>query len=38
MLLPISGSGKRAAKETVKEAPKKAAKPVRAAARSRKAG
>src|SRR5437899_700680 len=27
MLLPISGSGKRAAKETVKEAPKKAEKP-----------
>jgi DNA end-binding protein Ku len=39
MLLPISGSGKRAAKETVKEAPKKADKPVRApAARSKKAG
>ena len=38
MLLPISGSGKRAAKETVKEVPKKAAKPVRAPARSRKAG
>lgn len=39
MLLPISGSGKRAAKETAKEAPKKAAKPARApAARSRKAG
>jgi len=34
MLLPISGSGKRAAKE----APKKAAKPVRAQARSKKAG
>ena len=34
MLLPISGSGKRAAKETVKEAPKKAEKPVRAAART----
>ena len=29
MLLPISGSGKRAAKETAKEAPKKAEKPVR---------
>jgi DNA end-binding protein Ku len=43
MLLPISGGGKRAAKETVKEtvkeAPKKAEKPVRApAARSKKAG
>jgi DNA end-binding protein Ku len=38
MLLPISGSGKRAAKETVKEAPKKAEKPVRATARTRKAG
>ena len=43
MLLPISGSGKRAAKETAKEngkqAPKKAEKPVRApAARSKKAG
>ena len=37
MLLPISGSGKRAAKETVKEAPKKAAKPVRAAGRVKKA-
>jgi DNA end-binding protein Ku len=36
MLLPIQGSGKRAAKE--KEAPKKAAKPARAPARSRKAG
>jgi DNA end-binding protein Ku len=34
MLLPISGSGKRAAKEE----PKKAHKPVRAAARSKKAG
>ena len=34
MLLPISGSGKRAAKEE----PKKAEKPVRAAARSKKAG
>jgi DNA end-binding protein Ku len=42
MLLPISGSGKRAAKETaketVKEAPKKAEKPVRTAARTKKAG
>ena len=42
MLLPISGSGKRAAKEatkeTVKEAPKKAEKPVRSAARAKKAG
>jgi DNA end-binding protein Ku len=38
MLLPISGSGKRAAKETVKEAPKKAAKPVRTAGRVKKAG
>src|SRR3984893_15135565 len=38
MLLPISGSGKRAAKETSKEEPKKAEKPVRAPARSKKAG
>src|SRR3954451_943053 len=38
MLLPISGSGKRAVKETVKEAPKKAAKPVRTAGRVKKAG
>jgi DNA end-binding protein Ku len=39
MLLPISGSGKRAAKETAKEAPKKAEKPVRATtARAKKAG
>ena len=38
MLLPISGGGKRAAKETVKEAPKKAEKPVRSAARTKKAG
>ena len=38
MLLPISGGGKRAAKETVKEAPKKAEKPVRTAARTKKAG
>ena len=40
MLLPISGSGKRAAKETAKEKdePKKVAKPARTAARSRKAG
>jgi DNA end-binding protein Ku len=36
MLLPIAGSGKRAAKE--KDEPKKAAKPARTAARSRKAG
>ena len=38
MLLPISGSGKRAVKETAKEAPKKAEKPARAPARGRKAG
>jgi len=38
MLLPISGSGKRAAKETAKEAPKKAEKPVRAPSRAKKAG
>ena len=42
MLLPISGGGKRAAKETAKEtakvAPKKAEKPVRSAARTKKAG
>ena len=42
MLLPISGGGKRAAKETVKETskpePKKAEKPVRVPARSKKAG
>jgi len=39
MLLPISGSGKRAAKEEPKQAPKKADKtPARAAARSKKAG
>jgi DNA end-binding protein Ku len=38
MLLPISCGGKRAAKETVKEAPKKAEKPVRSAARTKKAG
>jgi DNA end-binding protein Ku len=39
MLLPISGGGKRAVKETSKPEPKKAAKPVRApAARSKKAG
>ncbi len=37
MLLPISGSGKRAAKESVKETPKKADKPARAA-RAKKAG
>jgi DNA end-binding protein Ku len=36
MLLPISGSGKRAAKE--KDEPKKVAKPARTTARSRKAG
>ena len=36
MLLPISGSGKRAKER--KEAPKKAEKPVRAPARSKKAG
>ena len=36
MLLPIAGSGKRAGKE--KEEPKKAAKPARSHARSRKAG
>jgi DNA end-binding protein Ku len=36
MLLPISGSGKRAAKE--KAEPKKVAKPARTTARSRKAG
>ena len=36
MLLPIAGSGKRAAKE--KDEPKKVAKPARSAARSRKAG
>jgi DNA end-binding protein Ku len=42
MLLPISGGGKRAAKETAKEAakeaPKKAEKPVRSTARAKKAG
>jgi DNA end-binding protein Ku len=39
MLLPISGGGKHAVKETSKPEPKKAAKPVRApAARSKKAG
>ena len=38
MLLPISGGGKRAVKETVKEAPKKAEKPVRSTARAKKAG
>ena len=38
MLLPISGSGKRAAKETAKEAPKKAEKPARTATRAKKAG
>jgi DNA end-binding protein Ku len=39
MLLPISGNGKRAAKEQPKlQEPKKAEKPVRAPARSKKAG
>jgi DNA end-binding protein Ku len=39
MLLPISGSGKRAAKEEPKaQEPKKAEKPARAPARSKKAG
>ena len=39
MLLPISGGGKRPAKETSKAEPKKAEKPARAsAARSKKAG
>jgi len=38
MLLPISGNGKRAAKETAKEAPKKVEKPTRAPARAKKAG
>ena len=42
MLLPISGSGKRAARETAKETgkaePKKAEKPARAPVRSKKAG
>jgi DNA end-binding protein Ku len=38
MLLPISGNGKRAAKETAKEAPKKAEKPARTATRTKKAG
>jgi len=39
LLLPISGSGKRAPKETAKPEPKKAEKPARAsAARSKKAG
>jgi DNA end-binding protein Ku len=38
MLLPISGNGKRAAKESAKEAPKKAEKPVPAPARAKKAG
>jgi DNA end-binding protein Ku len=39
MLLPIQGTGKRAAKDKEKEEPKKAAKPARGtAARSRKAG
>ena len=38
MLLPISGTGKRAAKEPKMQEPKKAEKPVRAPARSKKAG
>ena len=38
MLLPISGSGKRAAKQEPKPEPKKAEKPVRAPVRSKKAG
>jgi DNA end-binding protein Ku len=38
MLLPISGGGKRAAKETAKEVPKKAEKPARSTARAKKAG
>jgi DNA end-binding protein Ku len=38
MLLPISGGGKRAPKEAAKPEPKKAEKPVRASARSKKAG
>jgi DNA end-binding protein Ku len=38
MLLPISGGGKRPAKETVKEAPKKAEKPARSTTRAKKAG
>lgn len=38
MLLPISGSGKRAAREPAKEVPKKADKPARAPARAKKAG
>ena len=38
MLLPISGSGKRAAKEEPKAQEKKAEKPARAPARSKKAG
>jgi DNA end-binding protein Ku len=38
MLLPISGSGKRAAKEEPKAQEKKAEKPARASARSKKAG
>ena len=37
MLLPISGSGKRA-KEEAKQEPKKAQKPARAPTRSKKAG
>jgi len=38
MLLPISGSGKRAARQEPKQAPKKAGKPARMPARSKKAG
>jgi len=38
MLLPISGNGKRAAKQEPKQDPKKAEKPARAPARSKKAG
>jgi DNA end-binding protein Ku len=38
MLLPISGGGKRAPKEAAKPEPKKAEKPARASARSKKAG
>ena len=38
MLLPISGSGKRAKEEPRVQEPKKAEKPVRAPARSKKAG
>jgi DNA end-binding protein Ku len=38
MLLPINGSGKRAAKQEPKQDPKKAEKPTRAPVRSKKAG